>query len=77
MNLTPKSWKRSEVEENRHMVEVGTRLIYSDSCNFQRHTVTALDGDMATVIDSNGCEDMIDLSSLQLGWSFSETPDSE
>lgn len=71
MNLTPKGWKHSEVTENRHRVEIGTRLVYSDACNFKRYTVTSVDGDTATVTDdSDGWEDTITLTALQLGWSF-------
>jgi|GEM_PF-4877656 len=71
MNLTPKSWKKSEVTENKDLVKVGSLLIYSDACNFQRWEVTELDGYIATLKDAEGYEDCIDLECLQIGWDFS------
>jgi hypothetical protein len=70
MNLTPKSWKKSEVEEQKNRVVVGTKLIYCDYCNFQRFTVTAVDGNIASLVDSDGWEDSVNLDGLQLGWEF-------
>lgn len=72
MNLTPKNWKKSEVEEQKERVAVGTKLIYCDMCNFQRFTVTEIDGTLMTLIDEDGQTDYADMDSLQIGWSFSQ-----
>lgn len=73
MNITPKNWKKSEVTEQKERVEVGTKLTYCDSCNFQRWTVTEKDGDLITIVTEDGFEEYKDLDALQIGWEFSQT----
>jgi hypothetical protein len=72
MNLTPKNWKKSEVEEQKERVVVGTKLIYSDMCNFRRFEVTEVEGTLLTLVDDEGQIDYADMDSLQIGWSFSQ-----
>lgn len=70
MNLTPKSWPKSEVEEQKSRVTVGTRLVYQDSCNYRRFTVTKIVGDTAHLIDEDGVRNGVSLSGMQIGWKF-------
>lgn len=70
MNLTPKSWKKSEVEEQENRANNDTKLIYYDHSNFQRFTVTGIDGEVAFLVDDDGIEDSINLNDLQVGWEF-------
>lgn len=71
MNLTPKNWKKSEVEEQQDRVVVGTKLIYSDMCNYRTFTVAAIEDSLMILIDEDGEMDSADIEGLQIGWSFS------
>lgn len=71
LNLSPKHWAQSDVSTNRDKVVVGTRLIYSDQCNYSEFIVTKLieGGFEIKNIDSD-YSDIQFFDNLQLGWKF-------
>ena len=67
MNLSPIV---SPLTQDKDRVEVGTKIVYSDVCNYNKYTVTAVDGDEFTAVSEDGEEIVKSFENLQYGWSI-------
>ena len=65
MNLSPIV---SPLTQDKDSVEIGTKVVYSDMCNYTEYTVTAVNATEFTAVSEDGEEVNPTFESLQFGW---------
>ena len=70
MDLSPKSFPKSEIEDNKEFVKLGMEIVFYGEGFAEYYTVVDYDQNGFTLEDFEGDEHSYEYSSLQVGWEF-------